>query len=312
MTQLFANNAASELASPAAPAATTLALKAGGGTQFPAPSGGDYFLVTLYQKAGMAEINHEIVMCTAREGDTLTVVRAQEGTAARAFNAADPVELRLTAGAVGEAFRSAAWTNITDKPSLVPEAPIDGKQYARKDAAWVEAGGGDATPPGTVIFYAKNTAPAGYLKANGAAVSRTTYAALFAAIGTTFGVGDNSTTFGLPDLRGQFLRGWVDNGSVDSGRAFGSGQVHAYLNHSHTATGATNSTGGHTHTMEGVPSMDRAGGSSFNSAMIKGATTTTGLAGDHAHTVSVSISNSTTGSTETRPVNVALLACVKY
>ena len=60
---------------------------------------------------------------------------------------------------------------------------------------------------GAVIFAARTTAPAGYLKANGAAVSRTVYAALFAAIGTTFGAGDGSTTFNLPDLRGQFMRG---------------------------------------------------------------------------------------------------------
>lgn len=77
---------------------------------------------------------------------------------------------------------------------------------------------------GQVAFFAKSSAPTGWLKANGAAVSRTTYAALFAAIGTTFGVGDGATTFGLPDLRGEFPRGWDDSRGVDSGRAFGSAQ----------------------------------------------------------------------------------------
>jgi hypothetical protein len=56
-------------------------------------------------------------------------------------------------------------------------------------------------PAGSVIHVAMSTAPSGYLQANGALVSRTTYAALFTAIGTTFGAGDGSTTFAVPDLR---------------------------------------------------------------------------------------------------------------
>ena len=62
-------------------------------------------------------------------------------------------------------------------------------------------------PAGAVQAFAMNSAPAGWLAADGTAVSRSTYAALFAAIGTTYGAGDGSTTFALPDLRGIFLRG---------------------------------------------------------------------------------------------------------
>ena len=101
MTQLFANNAASELASAVASGAVSLTLKTGDGAKFPTPAGGDFFLVTLYQKVGQDEVNHEIVKCTARAGDVLTVVRAQEGTTARAFSVDDPLELRLTAGSLG-------------------------------------------------------------------------------------------------------------------------------------------------------------------------------------------------------------------
>lgn len=79
-------------------------------------------------------------------------------------------------------------------------------------------------PAGAVMHFAKNSPPAGWLKANGAAISRTAYADLFAAIGTTFGAGDGSTTFNLPDLRGEFLRSWADGRGVDTGRAFGSFQ----------------------------------------------------------------------------------------
>lgn len=140
-----------------------------------------------------------------------------------------------------------------------------------------------AVPAGVVVFYASSTLPGGFLKANGAAVSRTTYSALYAAIGTTFGTGDGSTTFNLPDMRGYFPRGWADDGSVDSGRAFGSTQQDAFESHTHTVTlyysdGATNN-------------------------YVRGTQAANGQ-GTRA--------TSATGSTETRPVNVALLACIKY
>ena len=69
-----------------------------------------------------------------------------------------------------------------------------------------------------------SAAPAGWLKANGAEVSRTTYAPLFAAIGTRYGAGNGTSTFNLPDLRGEFVRGWDDSRGVDAGRALGSSQ----------------------------------------------------------------------------------------
>ena len=89
---------------------------------------------------------------------------------------------------------------------------------------------GGAVPAGSIQYFAGSSAPDGYLKANGATISRTTYADLFTAIGTTFGVGDGSTTFGIPDLRGEFARGWDDARGVDSGRAFGSAQNATRIN----------------------------------------------------------------------------------
>lgn len=87
-----------------------------------------------------------------------------------------------------------------------------------------------STPAGLVAFFARNSAPTGYLKANGAAISRATYATLFAAIGTTFGGGDGSTTFNVPDLRGEFARGWDDARGIDAGRGFGSFQKGTFHN----------------------------------------------------------------------------------
>lgn len=86
---------------------------------------------------------------------------------------------------------------------------------------------------GEVVAWPAAAIPSGWLECNGQAVSRTTYAALFSAIGTTFGSGDGSTTFNLPDLRGEFIRGFDNGASVDSGRVFGSNQTGQVGDHKH-------------------------------------------------------------------------------
>lgn len=219
---------------------------------------------------------------------------------------------------------------------------------------------------GEITFFAQSTAPAGYMKANGSLVSRSTYADLFAALVKTatvtmtiaspgvitwnahgrsandpvkftttgalptgltagatyyvvgagittntfqvsataggtatstsgtqsgvhtavhapFGDGDGSTTFNLPDLRGEFIRGWDDSRAVDASRAFGSAQAADIGPHSHAmpwrASGSTyGGTGSSFTAVENAP-----GGTTYNSS-----------------------------GTETRPRNVALLACIKY
>ena len=73
-------------------------------------------------------------------------------------------------------------------------------------------------PTGSYILFAGKTVPDGYLLCNGAAVSRTTYAKLFAVIGTTYGAGDGSTTFNLPDLNERFLQGTSTLSSVGTKR----------------------------------------------------------------------------------------------
>lgn len=139
---------------------------------------------------------------------------------------------------------------------------------------------------GEVAFFARTTPPNGWLKANGAAVSRTTYAALFSAIGTTFGAGDGRTTFNLPELRGEFIRCLDDGRNVDGGRRLGTSQGDAIK----------------THTIN-VPNSQWEGnviGSWFYSERGNG---------------NNNQSNNTityTGEKETRPRNVALLACIKY
>jgi microcystin-dependent protein len=162
-----------------------------------------------------------------------------------------------------------------------------------------------AVPPGTVLAVARSTAPDGYLKCNGAAVSRTTYAALFAAIGTTWGAGDGSTTFNLPDLRGEFLRGWDDGRGVDAGRAFASSQAGEIQSHTHTAS--TGSAGAHSHT---TPTGLAVGAGSTGLPSTGSNNTANVSSTDGAHTHSVTINNA--GGSETRPRNVALLYVIKF
>lgn len=76
-------------------------------------------------------------------------------------------------------------------------------------------------PTGTVLPFAGSTAPEGWLLCDGTAKSRTTYANLFAVISTTYGVGDGSTTFNIPDMRGVFPRGSGTNGTANYGGVTG-------------------------------------------------------------------------------------------
>src|SRR5690554_5601112 len=156
-------------------------------------------------------------------------------------------------------------------------------------------GGGGDVPPSAIMAFARATAPTGWLKANGAAISRETYADLFAAIGTTFGEGDGSTTFNLPDLRGEFVRGWSDGKDVDSGRVFGSSQLSA--NAAHTHTGTTVGGGLHSHTFSGttgagaahghqiqMPTATGAAQSGSGSTVLTGETTWVSTSNESAHT----------------------------
>jgi len=143
------------------------------------------------------------------------------------------------------------------------------------------SGLGLSVPAGAVFAFAASTPPSGYLECNGAAVSRTTYADLFALIGTDYGVGDNATTFNLPDLRGEFVRGWDNGRGADTGRSFGTFQSDAFASHTHTGVAG-----------DAGDDPARLGGGNRSADTD---TYTTNAAGD----------------TETRPRNVALLYCIK-
>lgn len=117
MTVLLANNANTKLASPVAAGDTTISVKAGGGELFPSPASGDWFPLALIKPDGQIEI----ARCTARSGNDLTVLRAQEGTTARSFSAGDRVELRLTKGALDEFMQgwSPDWADYSGSANAI-------------------------------------------------------------------------------------------------------------------------------------------------------------------------------------------------
>lgn len=178
-------------------------------------------------------------------------------------------------------------------------------------------------PPGAVLPFAGETPPTGWLVCDGSAVSRSTYAELYAYIGTLYGAGNGSTTFNLPDLRNQFVRGSsstrpVGNTESDQlGSHSHTGSTNTTGNHTHS--GSTDTTGEHTHKYGGSGAMaagkinnwlppSNSGGQSTTEAGAHSHSINLDNAGNHSHTL---IINSTGGS-ETRPMNIALLYCIKY
>jgi microcystin-dependent protein len=174
-------------------------------------------------------------------------------------------------------------------------------------------------PVGAIFLYATNAIPAGWLECNGAAISRTAYAELFAKWGVIYGAGDGSTTFNLLDMRGRFARGYDHGAGVDSGAAsrtnrgdgltgdlVGTRQGDAVgpLGLSATSTTSVTTTlTNATHAVIAGSANTSAGSGTFN---ISGASTTT--ASSSAST-STSVASSTSGA-ETTVKNVALVYCV--
>lgn len=148
--------------------------------------------------------------------------------------------------------------------TMTPKANLDvvGKIQCSDDlivggnitAASITLTGFNIIPPGCLMMYPSTTAPSGWLSCDGSAVSRTTYSALFAIIGTTYGPGNSSTTFNLPDMRGRTPIG-TGTGTGLTGRNLGQtggAETHTLTTSqmpSHTHSGTTANSGTHTHSI---------------------------------------------------------------
>lgn len=216
----------------------------------------------------------------------------------------DP-ETKADAASVGTGVPNGGTTGQV----LVKQSGDDG------DADWETP---ESIPVGAIQDFARSTAPTGWLKCNGAAVLRSSYADLDAAIycgdilnptalfgyraTTNVSPSSNRSTSGdyivLPDFRGEFRRGWDDGRGTDAGRAFGTAQADELKSHDHTAsTSVTVSNGTNVLRTKvgGSQGVSEAGG--YGLFTITASATTTVNA---------------SGGTETRPRNIAVLTCIKY
>jgi Phage-related tail fibre protein len=201
---------------------------------------------------------------------------------------------------------------------------------------------------GEVIICPVDPVPSYALEANGAAVSRTTYARLFAKIGTRYGAGNGSTTFNLPDYRGEFLRGWDHGRGLDPGRNLGTVQMSQNLSHTHG--GAVHAAGAHGHNLSinpagehrhsqligftGVPigtspnlmtpTMSKVQDTNTAQPVYRdsndfgwvfltnsgnhGHTGTAAAVGDHVHGLTINAD----GGSEARPRNISVMFCIIY
>jgi len=164
--------------------------------------------------------------------------------------------------------------------------PTTGQVLTYTGSTWEASnpsGGADNTPIGTIMWFSANAAPVGYLECNGEVLSRSQYSDLFAVIGTTFNTGlEGIANFRLPDLRGEFVRGWDHTKGVDSGRTFGSNQADEFKSHKHSFDIRYSIQSGGSE----MPPLDATNGYG-------------------------TYDTSFTGGTETRPRNIALLPCIK-
>jgi microcystin-dependent protein len=168
-------------------------------------------------------------------------------------------------------------------------------------------------PAGAVITYAGSSAPSGWLICDGSAVSRSTYSDLFSAIGTTYGIGDGSSTFNVPDCRGVFVRGAGTQtiSAISYSGTLGAKQGDTLQGHKHSLTDPT-----HTHSAAGEPSARQTGA---NTGWGIAAGATAGTAGVQAASTGVTVQSPTTDTvngtprtgSETRPANISLNYIIK-
>lgn len=236
-------------------------------TELPAPEAG-YSIVWNATADGlinavMASAPTSAFMATALDDETAADARTTLG---------------VPAAANGTHTGTTAVQTLNVSVAATVPTPTAAGHSARKD--YVDA----RLPAGFVSAFAGGTAPTGWLECDGSSIAVASYPDLHAAIGYTYG--GSGASFNLPDLRGEFIRGWDHGRGVDSGRAQGSSQADLLKSHNHITVEAGSWPYGSTTPNE-----------------VSGATYT---AASQAQAYT-----SSTGGTETRPRNVALMHCIK-
>ena len=261
----YNNDVRTVLANSISAGTTIIQVGAGTGNDFPAiVDGVSSFYCTILDAATLTQ--KEIVWCYSRTGDYLTVARGQQGTSSPAsWPAGSIVAQLITAG---------------DLTAFLQQAQLP-------DAI---------NPPiGSIMYWATTTAPTAWLFCDGSSVLQASYPLLYDICGTTFGTA-LSGYFKLPDLRGEFVRGWNNTGAgLDAGRAFASTQTDLFKAHTHTIT---THNGGN----------DQYGWVPYGGS---GAQQSGSIGGGGGRWYLDGISALSTGGTDTRPANIALMPIIR-
>ena len=250
-------------------------------------------------KRTIEELGNNAVALTSEQTITgAKTFQADIKASASTANAAADRYIRLGADATGAYV-------VNSKSGRILYLKHDGNLTYDRNRVLTEADAPSLIPSGAVMYFARTTAPDGWLKANGAAVSRTAYAALFAAIGTTYGTGDGRTTFNLPDLRGEFVRGWDDGRGIDSGRTLGSAQGDAIRN----ITGKIDS--GKNSALQLFDYIEPTGAFGVEKSWKQWTSEGSGGNDNIPRAITFDASSVVPTAPENRPRNIALLACIK-
>lgn len=215
-------------------------------------------------------------------------------------------KVATTAFVIAQAYAKLANPALTGTPTA-PTASVDTNttQIATTEFVINQIEATPAAPPvtGIMLAYAGSSAPSGWLLCDGTAVNRTTYADLFTAIGTAYGVGDGSTTFNLPDLRGRIPWGKGTHADIDTlGENDGVAVANRRPKHAHSTSvsasvagghshggGTSGSSGSHSHSHGTAGGGNSNGGTGGTAGFPSG--TSTSSSGSHSHSFSNTSSN---------------------
>lgn len=224
---------------------------------------------------------------TASVSSNLAVAGAVSVTAAT-------TSVSATTGAVTVAGGAGVAGNLHVGGQIVtPTMPAGTANTAVATTAFVV---NNSVPAGGLMMWPTASPPVGWLLCNGTAVSRTTYATLFAILGTTFGVGDGSTTFNLPNYTN---RSPVGAGGLYATGATGGSKDAVVVSHTHTGSGTTSSAGAHVHQIPNISGPDNRDGGVFNyTTNWNSGTRDTSSAGSHSHSISFTIDNAGSSGTD--------------
>lgn len=224
---LIANNAATRLAASITAGQTTISVFAGTGSLFPVNEGSDWFPLTIISTLG--EI--EIVRCTGRVGDVMSVVRGQEGTISRSFAANSRVELRFTA-AIVDMFNGDIGAVRSDLTTLQGGVASLSTSLSGSIAALSSRVDGLFPPGFGPLPWSRTTEPSGWIFADGRVLlAATPYTALrdaYIADGFPHGQ-DGSGNPKVPDMRGSVPAGRDNMGGTAAGRLTGATALSAFL-----------------------------------------------------------------------------------